>query len=229
MSKWDLRRLCKVIGATPLPAITAPTAEEMGHVSHVYIDEIGDTNVTVFKQDKQDSAIATVVVRGSSDNIMDDIERSVDDGVNTFKALTKDNRLVAGAGAVEMELSKHIRAFGETRAGLEQYAIQKFAQAFHVVPKALAENTGVKANEVISKLLAAHSEGQKYAGYDMRAGATDIHDAVSLGILDLYISKYWGIKFATTAACTVLKVDQIIMAKPSGGPKPKENKNWDED
>lgn len=83
---------------------------------------------------------------------------------------------------------------------------------------------------MISKLQAAHNEGQKNAGFDILAEGADVCDALERGVLDLYITKYWGIRFATTAACTVLRVDQIIMAKQAGGPKtPKENRDWDED
>ncbi|XP_060067722.1 T-complex protein 1 subunit theta-like [Ylistrum balloti] len=229
MSKWDLRRLCKSIGATPLPRITPPTTEESGYCDHVYVDEIGDTSVIVFKQDKEESAVSTIIVRGSTDNILDDVVRAVDDGVNTFKALTKDVRVVPGAGATEIELAKQLTTYGEGRPGLEQYAIMKFAESLEVIPRAISENAGAKATEVLSKLYAAHQEGKKNVGVDIEASPVDVADAVEKEILDLYINKFWGIKFATAAACTVLKVDQIIMAKPAGGPKAKENKNWDDD
>ncbi|XP_074644869.1 T-complex protein 1 subunit theta-like [Tubulanus polymorphus] len=229
LSKFDLRRLCKAISATPLPRLTAPTAEEAGHCDYVAIEEIGETPVIIFKQEKEESAVSTIVIRGSTDNIMDDIERAVDDGVNTFKTITKDGRYIPGAGATEIELAKRIASYGETCAGLEQYAIQKFSEAFEEIPRALAENAGVKSNELVSKMYSAHHEGNANMGFDIEAEGTGLLDAVKSDILELYITKYWGIKFASAAANTVLRVDQIIMAKAAGGPKPKENKNWDDD
>jgi len=77
---------------------------------------------------------------------MDDMERAINDGVNTYKALTRDIRMVPGAGATEIELAKQITTIGESTAGLEQYAIKKFAEALEVVPRTIAENAGVKVN-----------------------------------------------------------------------------------
>ncbi|XP_008984791.1 T-complex protein 1 subunit theta isoform X1 [Callithrix jacchus] len=229
-SKWDLRRLCKTVGATALPRLTPPVLEEMGHCDSVYLSEVGDTQVVVFKHEKEDGAISTIVLRGSTDNLMDDIERAVDDGVNTFKVLTRDKRLVPGGGATEIELAKQITSYGETCPGLEQYAIKKFAEAFEAIPRALAENSGVKANEIISKLYAVHQEGNKNVGLDIEAEVPAVKDMLEAGILDTYLGKYWAIKLATNAAVTVLRVDQIIMAKPAGGPKPPSGKkDWDDD
>ncbi|XP_073255590.1 T-complex protein 1 subunit theta-like isoform X2 [Porites lutea] len=114
----------------------------------------------------EDTAASTVVIRGSTENIMDDIERAVDDGVNTFKAVTRDDRFVPGAGATEIELAKQISSFGETCAGLEQYAIDKFTESLEVVPRTLEENAGVKPTELIPKLKPAHQGGDKNAGFD---------------------------------------------------------------
>lgn len=229
LSKWDLRRLCKATGATALPRLTPPTKEELGHVDHVHVDEIGDTAVVIFKQEREETAIATIIVRGATENIMDDIERAIDDGVNTFKALTKDARLVPGAGATEIELAKRITAFGESQPGMEQYSIKKFAEAFEALPRALAENSGVKVTEVISKLYAAHHEGKGTVGFNIDSEVADVRNAVDAEVLDLYLTKYWGVKLASAAACTVLRIDQIIMAKVAGGPKPPTNKHMLDD
>ncbi|XP_037080623.1 T-complex protein 1 subunit theta-like [Pollicipes pollicipes] len=230
MSKFDLRRLCKTVGATALPRLTAPAAGELGYCDRVYTDELGETAVVVFRQQAAESRIATVVVRGATDNMMDDVERAVDDGVNNFKALTKDGRLLPGGGACEMELAHLVSQYADTCPGLEQYAIKRFASALEVFPKVLADNSGCKSTEVLSRLYAAHQEGRKTAAFNVEGeGADTTLDAVEAGIFDLWLTKHWALKYAAAAACTVLKVDLIIMAKRAGGPKPRENKDWDED
>jgi len=188
----------------------------------VYLDELGDTEIVVFKVGSEESRISTIVVRGSTENYMDDIERAIDDGVNVFKGLCKDGRLVPGGGATEIEVAQQLAAWGETHPGLEQYSIGKFAQALEVVPRVLAENSGVKAKEVISSLYAAHAEGKKNVGFDIEGEAGDVKDCAETGVYDLLLSKKWAIKYACNAACTVLRVDQIIMAKRAGGPKPRD-------
>lgn len=230
MSKFDVRRVARAVQATPLPKVVIPTQEEMGHCDHVSTAEIGDNVVTVFRQEREDTAVATIVVRGSTQNILDDVERSIDDGVNTFKALTRDGRMLPGATATEIELAHQLQKYGQTLPGLEQYSVKAFAEALETFSKALAENSGVRATELISNLYAAHNSGEKTIGFNIEGEGATTFDAAEAGILDSFLVKQWAIKFASNAAMTVLKVDQIIMAKAAGGPKPpKENKNWDED
>ncbi|CAD6208780.1 GSCOCG00003588001-RA-CDS [Cotesia congregata] len=218
-SKFDIRRLCKAVNATALSKLTPPTQEELGFADSVYTDELGDTEVVVFKLDNKESRISTIVVRGSTENHMDDIERCIDDGVNTFKGITRDGKFIAGAGAAEIELAAHVATYADTLPGLDQYAVRKFANALEVFPKTLAENTGTRASELLSKLYAAHKEGKKFHGYDIEGAGAALVDAVEAGILDSYRTKEWALKYAVNAACTILKVDQIIMAKRAGGPK----------
>lgn len=218
-SKWDVRRLCKAVGATALPRLTPPTRQELGYADAVIVDELGDTSVVIFRIDGTESRIATIVIRGSTDSYMDDIERAIDDGVNTFKGITRDARFVPGAGATEIELARQIASYGEMQPGLEQYAVKKFATALEIFAKTLAENTGVKATEVISKLYAAHEAGKKNHGFDIDGDGAAIKDVVEAGVLDLYLTKFWALKYVVNATNTILKVDQIIMAKRAGGPK----------
>lgn len=227
-SKFDVRRVCKTVGAVALPKLCKPQANEAGLCDNVYIDEVGDTSVVILKQNSNESKIATIVVRGSTDNIMDDIERAIDDGVNTYKALLNSNKLVAGAGAAEITLAQYLQSEAETLPGLEQYSVAKFADALRSIPATIADNAGIKPNDMVTLLIAEHQQGKTHSGVNIDEDQPSSIDAVEKQIFDLYLSKLWGIRYATNAACTVLQVGLIICAKPAGL-KPKENKNWDED
>ncbi|KFY18010.1 hypothetical protein V491_04883, partial [Pseudogymnoascus sp. VKM F-3775] len=232
LSKFELRRVCRVVGATPLARLGAPMPDEMGSIDIVETLEIGGDRVTVFRQEDDSTRTATIVLRGATMNHLDDIERAVDDGVNVVKAITRDPRLVPGAGATETELVERIMAHGETTPGLPQYAIKKYAEAFEVIPRTLAESAGLDATEVLSRLYTAHHKKEDWStGVDIENDdGTGILDAKDAGILDLLVSKSWAIRLATEAARTVLSVDQIIVARQAGGPKPPApNANWDED
>lgn len=156
LSKFELRRLCRVVGATPLARLGAPMPDEMGSVDVVETLEIGGDRVTVFRQESESTRTATLVIRGATQNHLDDLERAVDDGVNVVKAITRDARLIPGAGASEMQLVGRIQAFGDKTPGLAQYAIRKYGEAFEVIPRTLAESAGLDATEVLSRLYTAH-------------------------------------------------------------------------
>ncbi|ODH52931.1 T-complex protein 1, theta subunit [Paracoccidioides brasiliensis] len=285
LSKFELRRLCRVVGATPLARLGAPMPDEMGSIDVVETLEVGGDRVTVFRQEDAGAVTrtATIVLRGATQNHLDDVERAIDDGVNVIKAVTKDPRLVPGAGATELQLVERVSSIADKTPGLPQYAIRKYAEAFEVIPRTLAESAGLDATEVLSHLYTAHQQrrsagGNKKqqavnhavgeeveeveeeededeeeeveeeeesenaslsedeepywtTGVDLQASsATGTIDAVEEGILDLLASKAWAIRLATEAARTVLSVDQIIVARQAGGPKPPgQNPNWDED
>ncbi|PYH80821.1 chaperonin complex component, TCP-1 theta subunit [Aspergillus uvarum CBS 121591] len=254
LSKFELRRLCRVVGATPLARLGAPMPDEMGSIDVVETTEIGGDRVTVFRQEDANAVTrtSTIVLRGATQNHLDDVERAIDDGVNAVKAITKDPRLVPGAGATETQLVERISAFADKTPGLPQHAIRKYAEAFEVVPRTLAESAGLDATEVLSRLYTAHhrssnndeseessaEEGSSEkeepywtTGVDLEiSSSAGTLDAVEEGILDLLASKSWAIRLASEAARTVLSVDQIIVARQAGGPKPPgPNPNWDED
>jgi len=218
-SKFDLRRLCRATGAVALVKLQVPTQEELGFAKEVRVEEIGGTTCTVLRQDEAMGSVATVVLRGATQQILDDAERAVDDGVNAYRMLTKDPRTVPAGGAVEMEIATALLKDAQATQGLDQYAIQKFAEALEVVPRVLAENSGFNATECVGKLYSAHAAGDKLAGLDLLTG--EPKDLARDDIVDMYLSKWWAVKLASDAVNTVLKVDQIIMAKQAGGPKPK--------
>ncbi|KIK93916.1 hypothetical protein PAXRUDRAFT_33806 [Paxillus rubicundulus Ve08.2h10] len=243
LSKFDLRRVSRVVNATPLARIGAPTAEEAGYIDVFETTEIGGDRVTVLRQlgegeegydgKAEKTRTATIVLRGATANHLDDLERAIDDGVNVIKALLKDPRLVPGAGATELELGKRVDVYGSGLKGLAQHAVKRYATALEVIPRTLAENAlgGAEGNEVLSRLWAKHEQkGGEAWGVDIEAEHDGTLLATDHRILDPLAAKSWAIKLATEAAVSVLSVDSIIMSKPAGGPKvPQQAGNWDED
>ena len=217
-SKFETKRIAESLGGSILVRLDAPTAEEVGTATEVYTTEISSTQVTIFRRDEEDNRLSTIVLRGSTNNMLDDAERGIDDGVNTVKNITRNNAFCAGAGATEIHLASQIQTFARCQPGLDQYAIERFGQAFETIPRTLAENAGLNAEEIIAKL---YSETAKspFFGIDVEDG--NVKDMKELEIFDSMECKSWGIKLAVDAVLTILKVDQIIMSKPAGGPKPR--------
>uniref|UniRef100_A0A1D1Z0K5 CCT-theta n=1 Tax=Anthurium amnicola TaxID=1678845 RepID=A0A1D1Z0K5_9ARAE len=226
-SKFELRRFCRTTGAIALLKLSQPNPDELGYADSLSVEEIGGVRVTIIKNEEGGNAVSTIVLRGSTDSILDDLERAVDDGVNSYKAMCRDSRIVPGAAATEIELARRLKEFSFKETGLDQYAITKFAESFEMVPKTLAENAGLNAVEVISSLYAEHASGNAKVGIDLDEGACK--DASTMKVWDLYHTKFFALKYAADAACTVLRVDQIIMAKPAGGPRRDQPAGMDED
>lgn len=180
-----------------------------------------DFQILFCRNEGKDTRISTIVIRGATNNFLDDVERAIDDGVNNFKALTRDGRYVPGAGAMEIELAIKICAFADTLPGLDQYAVRRFGEALEALPKALADNSGLNGTEMVNQLYLAHKEPTgKNMGINIEAEKPEVIDVTTNKLYDLFQLKYWGLKYAVGAATTILKVDQIIMAKKAGGPKP---------
>lgn len=226
-SKFELRRFCRTTGAVALLKLSQPNPDDLGHVDSISVEEIAGVTVTIVRNEGGGNSIATVVLRGSTDSILDDLERAVDDGVNTYKAMCRDSRIVPGAAATEIELARRLKEVSFKETGLDQYAIAKFAECFEMIPRTLAENAGLDAMEIIASLYSEHSSGNTKVGIDLEAGACK--DVSTLGIWDLHVTKFFALKYAADAACTVLRVDQIIMAKPAGGPRRDQAAGMDED
>lgn len=100
----------------------------------------------IFKRDTVDCKLSTIILRGSTNNILEDIERAIDDGVHVFRSLIRNPELVPGAGSFETILSTRLEAESKKLTGLDQYSFSRFAKAFEVFPRILAENCGINAN-----------------------------------------------------------------------------------
>ncbi|KAG6751895.1 hypothetical protein POTOM_044108 [Populus tomentosa] len=214
-SKFELRRFCRTTGAVAIVRsllfklkLSPPSPDDLGCVDSISVEEIGGARVTIVRNEEGGNSVCTVVLRGSTDSILDDLERAVDDGVNTYKAMCRDSRIVPGGAATEIELAKRLREFSFKETGLDQYAIAKFAESFEMIPKTLAANAGLNAMEIISSLYAEHASGNTKVGIDLEEGV--FKDVSTTNIWDLYVTKFFALKYAADAACTVLRVDQVL-------------------
>merc|ERR1719361_906639 len=229
ISKFERRRLCRMLKARM--CVTKDfTAEDLGNVKSVQEVEIGGRWVSQVVQADGESAVSTIVIRGASENIMNDVARACFDGINTVRAMCREGTFVPGAGATEIELAKLIQELGSQESGLDQYAYKAYGEALEVVPRTLASNSGMDFEDTIAKLYAEHTDATPgtCTGVDVKNKST--LDAIGAGILDLLVTKKFALRLATNCALTILRVDHMIMSKPAGGPKkPKRQGHWDDD
>lgn len=216
MSKWELKRIGRAVGATPIVKLECPTPEELGSADEVSFMEISSKWCTVFRRDTDENRMASIVLRGSTNAMLDDAERAIDNGVNAVKSLIRNPALVPGAGATEMVIAHEMQAFAKQQPGLDQYAVEKFGVSFEVIARTLAENAGLKPETVLADIYAEIAKGSRSHGID--CSDQTVKDAAEAKILDSLESKSWALKLAFDVCLTLLKVDQIIMSKPAGGP-----------
>lgn len=217
-SKFELQRVCRTVRAVAIIRQGPPLPEECGYVESIKVEEVSSQKLVIIKS--RDAKISTIVLRSASPNVLDELERSIANAVNVVRSVTRDPHFVAGAGATEIEIAHQIQQFGATVPGLDQYAVLKFAEALEVVPKILADNAGHSYVDVITSLYAAHQKGEKFAGVDVEGTPPGlVLNASEKCILDHEDTKRWAFRFAIDAVLTILRVDQIIMAKQAGGPK----------
>lgn len=215
-SKFDLKRLSRALGASPLARLGAPMEEEMGMAESVETIEVGADRCVLFKANESTGDLATILLRGANSNQLDDVERAIEDAIASVKAFRRDNKLLPGAGATESELSRRLQTFATSCPGVSQYAIKKFGEAFDAIPRILATNAGLNADEALSKLQAAP------IGHGVNIESSDaLVNSAEQGIVDIYSIKLAALKHAVEAALTILRIDQIIMSKPAGGPAPR--------
>ena len=232
-SKFELRRLCETLGATALNRMGPPIPEEAGFAESIEVVEISNHKVTQVKA--KDTLVSTIVLRGATSNMLAEVERSIIDAVNVVRCLCVKQEMdfCPGGGAAELEVASAIHKLGDTYPGLEQYSIHKVAEALEVVPKTLAKNSGLDADETLASLNAAHARGERLAcvNVDSEGRLKDaVTDAKTKGIYDHLGSKIWAVRLAMDAVLTVLRIQHIIVAKQAGGPRaPKGDSVVDDD
>jgi len=152
----------------------------------------------------------TLLLRGSTDHVVDELERGVQDALDVVGSAISTGRVLPGGGAPEVELARRLREYADSVSGREQLAIESFADSLEVVPRVLAENAGLDSIDTLVDLRAAHSEGNERAGLNVHSG--DIEDTFDAGIVETAGAKRQALSSASESANLVLKIDDIISA-----------------
>ncbi len=161
---------------------------------------------------------ATLILRGSTDHVVDELERGINDALDVVASTVADGRVLAGGGATEVELAGRVRDYADSVEGREQLAVEAFADSLELVPRVLAENAGLDSIDTLVDLRAAHEDGDEHAGLNVHEG--EVVDTFEAGVVEPAHAKEQAVSSASEAANLVMKIDDIIAAgdlSTSGG------------
>ncbi|KAG5313206.1 TCPA protein, partial [Pseudoatta argentina] len=223
--KADLKRIAKATGAQFLTSLTNMEGEEsfdasfLGEAAEVVQELICDDELILIKGPKARTA-SSIILRGPNDYYCDEMERSIHDALCVVKRVLESKSVVAGGGCVEAALSIYLENFATSLSSREQLAIAEFARSLLIIPKTLAVNAAQDATDLVAKLRAYHNSSitkpdlvdLKWVGLDLLVGS--IRDNKKAGVLEPAISKIKSLKFATEAAITILRIDDMIKLDP---------------
>ena len=234
--KSDMKRLSQATGAKIMITFDEENGEEvfnkdcLGEAEEVSEEAINDYNYVFFKKCKKQSA-QTILLRGANYLMLDETERSIHDALCAVKRVLESNNLVVGGGCVEVSTSLYLENFARGLDSREQMAINEYAESLNVIPKQLAINAAKDATDLLTKLRYVHekylkdkersedSKKLKNTGLDLLTGK--IRNNYKAGVFEPAISKVKSLKFATEAAITILRIDDLIRIEPDKDKKGK--------
>jgi len=218
VSESDMKKIAKATGAKVSTNLKDLSKDDLGYAGTVEEKRVGDEEFTYIMDCKNPKAV-TLLIRGGTEHVTNEIERAVTDAVGDVIAALKTGMVVAGAGAPETELAMQMRKYAETLSGREQLAVQSFADAMEVIPRTLIENAGLDPIDTMTDLKAAHSKKQKWAGIDVFTGK--VMDAWKKGVIEPLKIKTQAVSSASEVAVMVLRIDDVIASsgKNDKGPQ----------
>ena len=155
----------------------------------------------------------SILIHGGSEHVIDEMERALKDGLGDVIAVIKNKKIVAGAGAIEIELSRRLKQFANKLEGREQLAVQEFADALEFIPRTLAENAGLDPIDVLTELKSRHDNGEVNAGINIFNN--QIQDVLKEGIIEPTKIKTQALSSATEVAIMILRIDDVLASRTS--------------
>ncbi|HUT80155.1 MAG TPA: thermosome subunit alpha [Candidatus Bathyarchaeia archaeon] len=214
IKKSDLEKLAMATGASIVTRIDGIEASDLGFAKIVEERKIGDDDF-VFIEGCANPKSVSILIRGGSDLIVDEAERSIHDALCVIRNIIQDNLVVPGGGAPQIYMSRKLRVYANTLAGREQLAVEKFAEALEIIPRTLAENAGLDPIDVLVALRAEHDKGHDNAGVDLMTGKPT--DMVKQKVFEPISVARQAISSASEAAQMILRIDDIIASRATGG------------
>ncbi len=217
VKKSDMDNLARATGANLVMNLHDLSPSDLGFAGVVEEIKVGEEAMTYVRDCKHPKAV-TILVRGGTEHVVDEIKRAVEDAIGDVSASLKNSKVVAGAGATEVEVARNLRHFANSLSGREQLAVLAFAEAIEIIPRTLAENSGLDPIDVMTELKSAHDKGKKWAGIDVFSGK--VIDAWNTGIIEPLKIKTQAIQSASEVANMILRIDDVIAASNLGKGSP---------
>lgn len=236
IKKVDLKRIGRATGGTVSLSLANMEGEEsydvslLGYAEEVTQERICDDELILIKGTKAKSA-ASIILRGANDFMVEEMDRSIHDALCVVKRVMESRSIVPGGGCVEAALSIYLENFATSLASREQLAIAEFANSLLIIPKTLTVNAAKDSADLVAKLRAYHNASQvqadkanlKWFGLDLINGV--VRDNKKAGVLEPTMSKVKCLKFATEAAITILRIDDMVTIEPEKKDDPNSYQN----
>jgi thermosome len=215
--KSDMEKLAKATGAKIVANLDDLSSRDLGQAGNVEERKIGDDKMTFVTDCKNPKAVS-MLIRGSTEHVVDELERGLHDALSVVKVALEDEKMTAGGGAAATEIAMALRDYATTVGGREQMAIEAFANAIEIVPKTLSENAGLDPIDMMLEVRSAHKKGNKYAGINVFEGKVD--DMMKIDVIEPLRVSLQEIEASSEAATMILRIDDVIASKGGEGRMP---------
>ena len=227
VKKSDMEALEKATGAKIVSSLDDLSKTDLGFAGVVQERKVSGDRMIFVEACKEPKAL-TLLIRGGTEHVVDEVERAVEDAVKGLASALELGKVVAGGGAVEIEVARGLKKYAETFKGREQLAVTAFADALEVIPRSLAENAGLDPIDKLAALRAEHDKGAARKGLDVISG--EIAEMDKLGVIEPLKIKLQAVQSASEVAEMILRIDDVISAGSKGGmPKMPEGMGGGED
>jgi len=218
VSSSDMEKLAKATGGSVVGTTRDLSKEALGYAKVVEEVKIGDDKLVYVREAKNPKAV-TIMIRGGSEHVVDEAERSLHDALSVVRNAVEDGKIVAGGGSPEIELSKRLREYAIKVGGREQLAVTAFAEALESIPVAIAQNAGINPIDILVDLKSKHNNAQNlWFGVNTQTGKAS--DMLKMNVVEPLRVKTQVIKSAVEAVTMILRVDDVFASKGGSTPGP---------